>query len=311
MIKRDSSLLIIAFSYNRAIQLDCLLSSTLALFKHNNYKLKIIYHTSEEHGRGYQKLIKKYAPYEEIDFIERKDQYSFIRQGLPLLLKNRNWWRFIKYSFLREKLDNFKKLTEGIIKDSNCEFTMFLTDDGYFYKDVIVPEHVYEKIRENPMQVSYRMYVGKNLIDCPELLEEDGLLKWNYYDPDIKNHWAYPFAVDVTIYHSKSLLKIIKPVFYHMPTTLESFVVTHCRTRKLLSIGYSPQESNYLGLFINRVSNIGTNFSGNIDTEMLNQRYVEGYTLEYEFPKPPFQQALIPDKIILKQPEKKDIVIKP
>ena len=310
MPQNDSSILIIVFSYNRAMQLDCLLSSTLKHLKHSNYKIVVIYHTTGEHNLGYRKLIQNYKIFKCIEFIERENKYSFISQTIPLLFKNRNLWRFIKHQYLRKKLDNFKALLENTINDTKSEFTMFLTDDGYFYKDVTIPEHVYQLIRKNPSQASYRMYVGKNLIDCPELPETYGLMEWNYYDPKMKSHWAYPFAVDVTLYETKSLLRIIRPVFYHMPTTLESFVVTHCRSKKLLSIGYSPLESNYLGLFINRVSTIGNNFAGNVDKEMLNQRYLEGYTIDYQFPHPPIQQALIPDKIIFKHPEKQNIILK-
>jgi len=186
---------------------------------------------------------------------------------------------------------------------------MFLTDDGYFYDQVKIPDNILEKISGDPYQVSYRMYVGKNLKDCPDLVEDNGVLQWNYYDKAMYNHWAYPFAVDATIYQSAALLNIIKPVFYHMPTTLESFVVTHCRSRKLLGKGFSPVKSNFVGLFINRVSSVGANYSGAISTDMLNDKWIEGYELEYSFPTPPNQQCLIPTEIKLMHPLNLDIIL--
>lgn len=308
----NNRLLIVIFSFNRSLQLDCLLRTAVERIKINDYLIKIVYHSTGNHTFGYNKLIEKSKENKQLEFVKREPINKFWSNKFPLLLKNRNLWRYIKHSYLRNSLDNFKELLEMIIIKSGCEFTMFLTDDGYFYREARVPAVIYDKIRDNPMHVSYRMYVGRNLKDCPPDLEnENGLLKWNYYDPQMYNHWAYPFAVDDTVYHSKALLKIIKPVFYHNPTTLESFVVTHCRTRKWLSIGYSPVESNYVGLFINRVSNIGNNFAGNIDTEMLNEKFLNGYILDYEFAIPPAQQALIPDRIILSHPVNEKIIIEP
>lgn len=308
----NNRLLIVVFSFNRALQLDCLLRTTFERLKLKDYSIIVIFHTTGKHADGYKKLIEKYKESKQVDFIEREPLNSFWIDKFPLLFKNRNLWRYIKHPFLRSSLDNFKKLLESQIEINGCEFTMFLTDDGYFYKEVEISNNIFNKIRNNPMQVSYRMYVGKNLIDCPDnLAMEDGLLKWNYYDPKMYNHWAYPFAVDDTIYHSRALLRIISPVFYHMPTTLESFVVTHCRSKKLLSIGYSPLESNFVGLFINRVSTIGNNFSGIIDAGMLNEKFLDGYILDYEFSFPPTQQAFIPNKIILSHPHKEKIIIEP
>jgi hypothetical protein len=307
-----NNLLIIIFSFNRALQLDCLMKTTIERLKFSNYSIKVIFHTTGNHKLGYNKLIEKYKDSGLLEFFEREPANNFWSDKLPLLIKNRNLWRYIKHPFLRNPLDNFKRLLEFQIKESGCEFTMFLTDDGYFFKDVEISEKIYCRIRENPMQVSFRMYVGKNLKDCPPNLENiEGTLKWDYYDSKMYSHWKYPFAVDATIYQSESLLKIIKPVFYHMPTTLESFVVTHCRTKKILSIGYSPLESNYVGIFINRVSTVSNNFAGNVDTEMLNKKFIEGYILDYEFSTPPNVQALIPDKIILTHPAKGKIIIEP
>lgn len=304
-------LLIIIFSFNRAMQLDCLLRTTFKHLKHPDYEIRIIYNATGKHHNGYEKLIEKYSSHKNIEFIKEKDKSIGFIQKLPFLFKNRNFWRYVKHSYLRKKLSNFKFLTEKAIKDSEAEFTMFMTDDGYFFRDVKIPEKILDLIRKDPYRVSYKMYVGKNLDDCPQLEKENGLLTWDYYDSRMHRHWAYPFSVDVTIYKTEALLKLISPVLYHMPTTLESFVVTHCRKRKLLNRGYSPKESNYAGIYINRVATVGNNFAGNISEEMLNNHFLEGYTLDFEFKQPPIQQTIIPDKIILQHPEKESIIIEP
>ena len=64
-------LLNIIFSYNRAMQLDYLLTSVLAQFK-LDYKIVVIYHTSGEHKAGYDLLKIKYSGYPHISFAERR-----------------------------------------------------------------------------------------------------------------------------------------------------------------------------------------------------------------------------------------------
>jgi hypothetical protein len=59
------------------------------------------------------------------------------------------------------------------------------------------------------------------------------------------------------------------------------------------------------------VATVGNNFAGNISEEMLNNHFLEGYTLDYKFKKPPVQQTIIPDEITMHHPDKKDIIIKP
>lgn len=306
-----NGVLIIVFSYNRALQLDCLLRTIKERFKIRKYHVVIIYHVTGKHRAGYDALKEKYKRSLEISFIERNSKSVFSLETLPLLFKNRNLWRYIKYPFLRKPHDNFKRLLESQISSSDYEFTMFLTDDGYFFKEVEITDSIFELIRKNPYQISYRLYVGENLQDCPLSLEKiDGTLRWDYADSNMYNHWAYPFSVDATIYHSNTLLKVLKPILYHMPTTLESFVVTHCRLNKLFRSGISPVESSYVGLFINRVSTIGNNFSGNINVDFLNEKFLEGYVLEYGFALPPVKSAFIPDKIMLINTSKNIIYLK-
>lgn len=305
-----NSVLIIIFSFNRALQLECLLNTILVRFIYPEFKIAVVYHHTETHKASYAKLIGNFQDNRLIKFYLINENTIFIKDTLPLLFSIRNLARFIKHPYLRKKRDNFKELTEKIISKSQCEFTFFLTDDGYFYKDVIVPDTVFDLIRINPMQNSYRMYVGDNLFNFPEKLTiNDGVYNWNYNDPELHSHWAYPFSVDATIYDSKSVLKVIKPVLYHMPTTLEGYIMYKCKKKGIFLNGYSSKESNYVGTFINRVASIGNNKSGNIDADLLKDYFMEGYSLNYKFKVPPHEHAFIPDSLILNHPEKEKITI--
>ena len=43
---------------------------------------------------------------------------------------------------------------------------MFNTDDGVYIDNVNVEKSVYELIRQNPFQASFRLYLGKNIFGC-------------------------------------------------------------------------------------------------------------------------------------------------
>ena len=308
----NEGLLIIIFSYNRAMQLDCLLRSLSRHLKVEKYKVKVIYHLSGEHVEGYNLLRERYKLDERVEFIERGSKTSFLRDKVLMFVKRKkNLERYLKHSYLRRANDNFKRLLESELSASGFEYTMFLTDDGYFFQDVHIPYEVLNEISTNPSQVSYRMYVGHNLTDCPKDLElVNSSLKWNYYDPDLTRHWAYPFSIDATIYNSAAILRIIRPVLYHMPATLEAFVVSYCKSRHFLSIGYSPLESNYVFVCLNRVSDlIGSAYPDILNTEFLNLKFLEGYSIDFEFILPPDSNIIYPQRIILSHTSKPAIVI--
>jgi hypothetical protein len=245
-------------------------------------------------------LIDRYRSNNLITFHERRKGGNFFKAKFLYLFNFYNFARFIKYGYLRKCSDNFKYLTEHIIEYSDMEFTMFLTDDGYFFDDVIVPDEVFKLIKANPSQTSYRMYVGDNLYNFPNSLKETPLgYNWQYNDLKMESHWAYPFAVDATIYDTKFLLKTIKPVLYHMPTTLEAYVCNKCIRKKIFLSGIGPKQSNYVGLFLNRVSTIAQNYAGSIHPDTLNDFFLKGYTLDFDFKKPPIKHAFIPSRLIL------------
>lgn len=60
---------IIAFSFNRSLQLDTLLSSVLNHWKSPAFTLDVVYNTSSnEHQKGYDKLIEKMKMQPQIAF---------------------------------------------------------------------------------------------------------------------------------------------------------------------------------------------------------------------------------------------------
>lgn len=275
----SNGLLVVVFSYNRALQLDLTLKSLLNNLTADYIEISVIYHTSGDHAAAYAALIEEYKKY-NVHFYERCKSSPFLKDVLPYLFNVRNLYRYLKYSYLRNNRDNFKSLLEKLITTSKCKFIMFSTDDNVFYKKQNISKEIYELIMQNPNQTSYRCYVGRNHHNAPVSLEQNGeFLMWNYYDPQMASHWAYPFSVDGTVYEKIALLNVISPSLYHMPTTLEAFIVSNVAAKKLFSKGYGPVCSTMVGVMLNRVANIGNNKSGNYSPQILNKYYLDGYRL--------------------------------
>jgi len=118
-----------------------------------------------------------------------------------------------------------------------------------FFKDQDIGQEVFGIIRVNPLQNSFRCYIGKNHYNAPTTLMNQGnLLAWDYYDSNMYSHWAYPFSVDGTIYDKKVLLNVISPVLYHMPTTLEANIVSNVRSKKFSVKDIARFAAAWLGL---------------------------------------------------------------
>ncbi|MCU7614248.1 hypothetical protein N0B16_07350 [Chryseobacterium sp. GMJ5] len=298
----------ILFSYNRAIQLDYLLQSILSRFK-ISYKVVIMYHTSGDHKKGYDLLKKKYAKYSNISFVERKKVFfdsSYIH--VINTKENRNFFR--AKNFFTKNADNFKGLLQKIIaQHDDCEFVMFNTDDGVFYEDVIISDEVFDIIRKNPGEASYRLYVGENLEGQPDYLQKKNTYyQWDYYADKNIHHWSYPFSVDGTIYHSKGLLKQLKKIAYHNPVTLEENAFQYIRKNKIFSIGLSPIKSQLVATKLNRVSVDTLNPTIHIKPEFLNEKFIDGYTLKLVIPKHIDNANIVPDEIYLIKGDQKELI---
>ncbi|KMQ66265.1 hypothetical protein ACM46_01560 [Chryseobacterium angstadtii] len=297
----------VIFSFNRALQLDYLLQSFIQRFK-ADAKVVILYHTTGAHQQGYDLLKKKYSQHSNISFVERKHVF-FDTSYIHALHTKRDWEFFKEKNLFKKNGDNFKGALQRIIKTSGCEFVMFCTDDSVFFEDVHIPDEILSIIRNNPENASYRLYVGENLEDFPSYLEKkDNYYQWDYYADTNIHHWSYPFAVDGTIYHSEGLLKHLKPIPYHNPVTLEDKGFSYIKYRKLFRIGMSPIKSELLATKLNRVSVDSLNPTLHIKPDFLNEKFLEGYTLELTIPEHVDQSSIVPPEIFLVKGDVREMI---
>lgn len=284
------------------MQLDCFLESFIKHIKYTDYKVAVVFHTSGDHKLGYEKLINKFKENKHIFFFERSEIKHYFFKILPLLFNVRNLYRFLKYKFLRKNVDNFKFLVEEIIKETGSSYTMFSTDDTVYDNDFNLDLNILERIKNNPFQESYRLCLGTNIIEggIAKYSIHGNYLSWKYYESKGITSWGYPFIVDGTIYDSNAILKIIQKLLYHMPGTLESFVNTLVDRKKYFGIGLSPIKSCLSNIWLNRVQTLGEHNSLNIDVDMLNTKYLEGFKINYIYKQPVENWGTIPEKVYLK-----------
>ncbi len=295
-----NSLLVVVFSFNRALQLEYTLRTLRDNLVCEQMEVAVVYHTrGEHHALAYDQL-KTECP--AIAFHERSTAGTFWRNIFPHLFNLRNLYRYVKYPYLRKNRDNFKELTERIIMESACGYVMFMTDDMVTFARQPITQDLFTLIATDPMQTSFRCYVGRNHRNVPVGLKQHGsFMNWNYYDPAMSSHWAYPFAVDGTIYEKRALLSVIGPALYHMPTTLEAHIVSNVRARRLFSNGFSPLESTMVGVMLNKVQKLCENRAGKFDVDMLNEKFLERYRMDVVFERPIDINAVVPAKILLRR----------
>ena len=283
------------------MQLDFLLKSIIAKFKFPEYKISVIYHTTGSHKEGYKKVKNKYKQFINISFLEREKQILTINSYFKTFYSLKNIWRFLLHSYLHNRnSDNFKSLLENLLKTTDCEYVMFNTDDGYFFDEVVIPKEILTLIKSNPLQTSFRLYVGDNLDGCPDYIRrENNYYIWNYYENSTFNHWTYPFSVDGTVYYTKCVLDIIKKVPYHNPITLEGYGVEFVREKKVFKTGLSPIKSCLLGTLLNRVSTCSYNPTINLNIGFLNSKFLDDYELEIKIPTKIINVNIVPENVYL------------
>jgi hypothetical protein len=286
---------IIVFSFNRAMQCDSVLRSILLHVKASHLKVSVIWRATGEHLPGYTRLKELHEP-EGVVFHEQGGRPSFLRDVLPRLTRPRNAYHWLRNSYIR-RMDNFQPLLERLIRETPCQVISFNTDDTIYYRDELLPKAAFDRILAHPASSSYKVYVGANQGDCPPLKSMNGLLMWDYYDPSMNRHWAYPFSVDGTYYEKSALLSFLRQLLYHNPVTLESYGVTMARHSRLFRTGISPSHSTMVGTALNKVDFLVDNDRANISPASLNRLFLAGYRIEYELPDPMTVSGLIPSRI--------------
>lgn len=303
---------LIIFSYNRAILLDAVLFHILKNFKNKPKKIDIIYHYDENHKKSYDLLQKKWKKY-NIYFHKRKN-ISIFKLGL-LILRPLNLLWFIRWPSIIKYSNNFKFLLENIINKNKSSFISMVTDDQIFFKKTVIPNLILDKFLKEK-KIFYRFFTGNHFQDShkihPKLKvvnydrAKPKIFSWSTKDKYAFASWKYRFTIDGTVYKKDDLLKLIKPMVYHNPITLEAIGLWESRFRGFFKIGYSAQTRTAAHYQINNVQQLVINQCSNFDPDILMRAYLNGCKLKIyknEFVENKFH--ILPKKINLIYKNKK------
>lgn len=296
---------IIVFSFNRALQCAALLDSVENYWKNTCYKLTVIYNsTGRDFQRGYDILKQEYSQYE---FVRETNQLRAYH--LSDYLNFFNFKKLMRYKHLRRQKSNFRDLLNNILATSGCDYTMYLTDDSVFIRDVILKNEDLAYIDRNPQQNQISLRLGKNITEKPsDIVFQNGVIEWDFHSHRNARSWGYNFSVDAHIYSTKICYELQSKIIFNNPTTLEANIVHYVMTRHLLDHGLTYEYPFILSFPINMVQKIADNESLGVPVENLNKLFLDGKRLEYVIPKEIKEFQQYPDSVYIINEGKKTIL---
>lgn len=289
---------IIIFSFNRAIQLDALLTSIVRHWKSPEYQLDIVYNaSSDSFHKGYELLKQKYEYQKHMAF--HKEQKWTGYYSLRELVNPYNLKRLIKYSYLRHPKTDFRELTNRLLDLSPAKTVMFMTDDSLFIHDVVIPSKVFDWIFENPHDRQFSLRIGEGMNGQPStgIEKNEGLLSWNMSKMPRMTNWSYLFSVDAHVYDKSSILSLFRLYNFCNPNSLEGYICNMVRRKGWFGEAKSFVTPHLLSFPINMVQNVEKNETLGVSPEIMNDFFLDGYTLEYQFPRNITMFQIYPDEI--------------
>ena len=275
---------IVVFSFNRAMQLDTLLTSLVEKWKSPSYELYVLYNTSNSFfEKGYDLVKQRFSDY-PIEFHKESivpDKYS-----LSELCNIRNLYHYIKYKHVRNVKSDFRSKLISLLKSNLSTEIMFLTDDAMFIREVHISQGTLLWLRQKPYdrQLSLRLSLEMSSQEV-RINKQNEEIFWNFYDNSDKNSWGYPFSVDAHIYSKALVIDLFSKYIFTSPNTLEGYICKQIQRKRLLSEGCCYSQTHLLSYPINMVQTFSDNETLGVSNEMMNGWYLDGYTMKYPVPE--------------------------
>jgi hypothetical protein len=251
---------VVAFSKNRAAQLDLLLSSFKFYFKEwNRLNVKVIYKATDDlFEKGYQKTISKHP----------------------------------EFTFIKER--NFKDDVCG------CHFmtpyTMFLVDDNIFINPVSIQDPQFKLFENNKNITCLSLRMNPRVNTCYTQRQRTVKIPtvnkdftWNWrqiaQEDSISGYpsdWGYPLSVDGHVFRTADIINYIFSLNYNSPNMFEGHLWNKPINGDLM-VCY--ENSIIFNNPVNKVQTVNGNEAGisiNISAESINNKFINGGTLDFK-----------------------------
>jgi len=237
------------------MQLDLLLETMISRFDIENYKVNILYKSSNDFfQKGYDLVINKYP------------QFNF------------------------KKEENFKKDLISLFDDS--EYTMFFVDDIIFYNDLKLTRDELFNIFELTKCICFSLRLGLNTNICYTQQKLNKLNKYNSHSfihdinliesiiswkvGDGTNDYGYPMSTDAHIFKTKEIKNLCELIEYTNPNTFEALLSNFSNPEMIIA---SYENSKIVNSPINKVQDVFNNLAGikyGYSAEDLNEMLLDG-----------------------------------
>lgn len=224
---------LIIFSFNRPLQLQALLESTMHYIKGLD-QITVIYRTTNERSQNcYNKLTKQFP---HIHFMAQSNNPHA----------------------------DFKLLTHRALTSSSTDYVAFAVDD-IIIKDFIDMTQAVQLMQEMHAYGFY-LRLGLHLDYCYTMNKPQKVPAVHECAPDVyywtlgtgEYDWGYPNTVDMTIYHKSQVIPVFNDMPYYTPNSLEGLwsmraaAVNH-------RIGLCYKTAKIVNLPLNQVQTDGAN----------------------------------------------------
>lgn len=293
---------IIIFSFNRAMQLDALLNSLVSYWERPCFDVHVLYRASSiSFQNGYERLKGLYSSvcFHQEKAVSRK-WYS-----LHELTDFYNLKLLYLCPHLRGHKSDFRQQLLSILKQEGADTVMFLTDDAIFIRPIILSPSDLFWLSEAPTRRQLSLRHGQELIEGSHPKSTADGYEWWFGDPHNNSHWSYRFSLDGHIYDRKTIIKVLKCASFSNPNTLESGGLLHFCHRNLLTECRCGKNVCLLSYPINIVQNTFSNEALDVCPSILNDYYLKGYSIQYPTVENISSFQIYPDYIILRRDNEK------
>ena len=242
---------IIVFFYFIPCQLELFIRSMKFYFEdfYNN-TINILYTYSDiKYKNGYEKLFK----------IHNDSNIKYIKE-----------------------VDNFKNHVISLINIDNL-YTVFFVDDNVFKNSFSLKSLQFKlfTLRDDILTLSLRLH--KNLTYCypakirmiPPEFDNSNVFKWY----GLKGDYGYPMSLDGHIFRTNDILELTKKLTFRNPNSYESILSSYPVSRpKMICF----DDSIIINNPINKVQNFNNNIHGNVTANYLNDKFLDGYIIDFE-----------------------------
>ena len=254
-------------------------------------KVHVIYHAVPPHERSYEILKKEFRDY-DLKFYKWGKRCLF-DLFIQIITRPLNLIWLFRFPVYFKKYGDFKATFENVLKEAKEQFVMLSTDDQIFFGYLLDQEKIINLLLQDEAQTAFWTHVQPDFLppyhfhdgNKPEVnadpikIDFNKKIKWNTSKFNRKSLFAYRFHVDGTIYSKRYLLKLLKPIIYHLPTTLEAVGLWESRWRGYFKFGLMDEKRILIGVQANNIQTLSDTPHASFDLEYLQKAYIKGFRL--------------------------------